>query len=554
MNDLDQLLHDAGARLRDTAPSAEATAAALAGLDDVRLDETSTGHRRRAWVIAPAILAAAALTLGVLVVTRPADDAISPADTTAVPTPTTLAPEPTTVPATVPAPVTAPVTAPSTVAPTTTPTTAPGEVELLANTRLRTTDVNFDGDGGACLTVVKATGEEVARGCAPGPTMRSASGQGVRFRVDEVPVVLFPTGRDGTGQPELVLSPPSSRCVDALDQPTRMVDEAGCTSDGFGVVGTLPLTPDADTTWVVAGPGTSGTPAELLAAAEPSGVRVFRTGELGDAPRCLQVAAPGNVLREGCGADGTSSLLAGSPDAPIIVDYDDAAGTAVVTAVDPATGLAASGCPDLTTGQLHGLLPATATVSALLCGAETAVAVRPASVQLDPTSESIPTWDVLTGGAGGWSVVQSGFELQCTEVPDVCRALNVADLGEVMPFPTPATIAAFDAAIADGAALTSRNAVEDFGDLPTARNLPQLADGLAAILRAGADPDQRIEVVGTSDPIVIRQTNLDDSMTATIYVVGTGTGPDGVVVVVAVRAFDVCGRGVTTLDGRPACI
>ena len=39
MNDLDRRLRDAGARLRDTAPSAAATEAALARLGDVRLDD-----------------------------------------------------------------------------------------------------------------------------------------------------------------------------------------------------------------------------------------------------------------------------------------------------------------------------------------------------------------------------------------------------------------------------------------------------------------------------------------------------------------------------------
>ena len=59
MNDLDQLLHDAGARLRDAAPTAAETEAARASLDDVRLDQAADGHRRRRWLIPPALLAAA---------------------------------------------------------------------------------------------------------------------------------------------------------------------------------------------------------------------------------------------------------------------------------------------------------------------------------------------------------------------------------------------------------------------------------------------------------------------------------------------------------------
>ena len=60
MNDLDRRLGDAGARLRDTAPSPATTEAALRSLGDVRLDDERDAGRRRLWIVAPAVLAAAA--------------------------------------------------------------------------------------------------------------------------------------------------------------------------------------------------------------------------------------------------------------------------------------------------------------------------------------------------------------------------------------------------------------------------------------------------------------------------------------------------------------
>ena len=182
MNDLDRRLGDAGARLRDTAPSPATTEAALRSLGDVRLDDERGAGRRRLWIVAPAVLAAAAAAVvGVIVMTRPDQQAVVPADTTIAP-----APAPTTQ-----------------VAPTTTPsttTTIPAEsgVTLANGVRLETSNVDFDGDGGACLTL--SSGTEQAHGCATGPQLRSGYGQPLQFRLDGTPYALFPTGVDGGGR------------------------------------------------------------------------------------------------------------------------------------------------------------------------------------------------------------------------------------------------------------------------------------------------------------------------------------------------------------------
>ena len=59
-----------------------------------------------------------------------------------------------------------------------------------------------------------------------------------------------------------------------------------------------------------------------------------------------------------------------------------------------------------------------------------------------------------------------------------------------------------------------------------------------------------------SAPIVIRRTNLDDSVTATVFVLRSGRIDDGRFVVFAngTRAVDVCGRGTTEADGEVVCV
>jgi hypothetical protein len=125
MNDLDQQLRDAGARLRATAPSAEATEEALDGVGDLRIVQHP--NRRRASVVALALVAAAAAVVGVVVLTRPSGDPVVSTDSTGV----TTAPSPSgptvTSPATEPSTPTSspstPATSPTT--PATEPTTPP---------------------------------------------------------------------------------------------------------------------------------------------------------------------------------------------------------------------------------------------------------------------------------------------------------------------------------------------------------------------------------------------------------------------------------------------
>jgi hypothetical protein len=88
MNDLDQQLQDAGARLRATAPTPEATEDALQSLGAVRIDHGGPNRRRRATVAALAVAAAAAAVVGVVVMTRPSDDPVVATDTSGLVTST----------------------------------------------------------------------------------------------------------------------------------------------------------------------------------------------------------------------------------------------------------------------------------------------------------------------------------------------------------------------------------------------------------------------------------------------------------------------------------
>jgi hypothetical protein len=113
MNDIDQQLRDAGARLRAGAPTPDATQEALQGLGDLRLDR-EPNRRRRATVAALAVAAAAAAVVGIVVMTRPTDDPVVSTDTSGPAQPPTTALPATTGPAT---------TGPSTTGSATTATT-----------------------------------------------------------------------------------------------------------------------------------------------------------------------------------------------------------------------------------------------------------------------------------------------------------------------------------------------------------------------------------------------------------------------------------------------
>ena len=548
MSDPDLRLRDAGAHLRDTAPTSQATDAALALLGDVALDDLDTRRSRR-WIIGPAVLAAAAAIIALVVVTRRDDAAIVPSDTTTV-TEGTVAP---TAPATAVPPTTVPSTTPGSAPPTpTTPSTA--GTDLGFGVTLTTSDADFDGAGGACLTL--ATTTDRVSGCADGATMSSAYGHPLALRLDGTPYSFFPRGADGTGEPELRRGDAAvGTCFATVELPGVVVESAVCDGAGVGVLGVLPSAPDATVTWTVTGSAAAST-LDLLAAAPDLGARVFRAPRPEASEACVVVVA-GDSMREACGVPGHNVYGAGPAEAPLVVTADVATGEASLEPLDAATRLRTNDCGDLTVGELLALLPAHGMVDALLCGPDVGAVHVPSS--LDGPRLAEVSWDLLAAGPDGtWSVSASEVDYTCTTglAAEVCAELEVFDLGQAPGFPSPASVAGFELALGDGAPAPGRAAIEEIPTVGPAPDLATLAESVAAAMRAAApDPDERYDVLSTSSPIVIRRNNLDDAVTATIFLLRAGPFEGGYVVFAnGTRAVDVCGRGITEVDGETLCV
>ena len=517
MNDLDTRLRDAGARLREGAPTTDATEQALAALGDVRLDDDGTRRNWR-WVVAPAVLvAAAAAIIGVVVVTRPDETAVVPADTTVA------------------------------------PTIPPSDLDFGVD--LAISDADFDGDGGACLTL--STPTDSAAGCVDGPTMRASYGHSLSLRLDGAGYLFDPPGVAGTGEPARLRAsdPVIDACIDDAEVQGSLVEVAGCDSTGAGIVGVLPRSPGGSVTWTAG--GTEGVALDLLAASADIGARVFRSPAASASQPCVIVVARGNSVRDACGIPGTSVHLAGSSDAPLVVTADSGTGTATIDRLDAGATLGVNECAELTAGELVALLPEHGTAGSLLCGGDLgAVWVPPTTAdrRLPETS-----WDVLQRDAGGtWSVAAAGVEYTCTDgiAAQACAAMNAFDFGQAPTFPSVASIAGFDEAVGDAEPLPGRAAEGEFLAVAPAADLPALAEAVVAAMRAEAgDPDQQFEVFSDGSPLVVRRTNLDDAVTATIFVLNTADTGTGVVVVAnGTRAIDLCGRGTTTADGALLCV
>ena len=269
------------------------------------------------------------------------------------------------------------------------------------------------------------------------------------------------------------------------------------------------------------------------------------------------VVARTNSMREACGIPGRNVYGAGPSDAPLVVTADTAEGVASLEPLDAGTLLRTNDCGDLTAGELIALLPAHGMADGLLCGSDVG-AVHVASTlgrqRLGETS-----WDLLARDADGtWTVSASEVDYTCTSglAAAVCAELAVFDLGQVPAFPSAASIVGFDLALGEGTPLPGRPAIDEIPSVAPAADLPTLADAVATAMRAAAaDPDQRYDVVSDSSPIVIRRNNLDDALTATIFVLRAGPADSGYVVFAnGTRAIDVCGRGTTDVDGELGCV
>ena len=153
----------------------------------------------------------------------------------------------------------------------------------------------------------------------------------------------------------------------------------------------------------------------------PGPARVFRTAATDQLETCLVVVAIDGSAREAC-IDDSATLLAGSPEEPVVVAYDVTAGTAPASTLDPAAILGASGCVDLTAGALLSLLPEHGTVGSLLCGGDAGAAGQPPILlHTGPPDGAV---DILARAADGtWSVADSGTGITCDDgvTNEACR-------------------------------------------------------------------------------------------------------------------------------------
>jgi hypothetical protein len=415
---------------------------------------------------------------------------------------------------------------------------------------LQVSNGNFDGDGGTCLTL--STSTDTATGCATGPLMRS--GRPLSLHLDGTPYSFFPQGVDGIGQP--TLTDEATTCLANVNESGILSDIVSCGEGGVGVAGTLPAEPGGVMAWTLVGAerAPDGLGLEALTSTEPGPGRVYRSPATDQLPACVVIVALDGSAREACAEEG-GTLLAGTPDEPLIVSYDMAAGTASATTVDRAATLGVNGCSDLTAGDLLALLPASGTAGSLLCGGDAGVAWQP-GVLLHTGGPDGAINILARAPDGTWSVADSGTGITCDDGVnnEACAEIGITHPSQTAPIPTSATLGAFGDAVGAGSPVTGRPA-EELAAVQSAGDLQALADAIVAELEAqGAEPGQVTVTVANESLLVVRRSNMDDSLTHTVFAVHAPTMADGGVVVTAARAADICGRGTTTVDGETLCV
>ena len=214
-----------------------------------------------------------------------------------------------------------------------------------------------------------------------------------------------------------------------------------------------------------------------------------------------------------------------------------------------------NGCADLTAGELLALLPASGTAGSLLCGGDAGVAWQPGV--LLHTGGPDGAINILARAADGtWSLADSGTGITCDDGVnnEACAEIGITHPSQTAPIPTSATLAAFAEAVGAGSPISGRPA-EELAAIPGARDLQALSDAIVAELEAqGAEPGQVTVTPASESLLIVRRSNMDDSLTHTVFAVYAPTMADGGVVVTAARAVDICGRGTTTLDGETVCV
>ena len=165
--------------------------------------------------------------------------------------------------------------------------------------------------------------------------------------------------------------------------------------------------------------------------------------------------------------------------------------------------------------------------------------------------------NILARAADGtWSVADSGTGIACDDgvTNEACAEIGITHLSQAPLLPTAAEIGAFGEAVGAGTPVTGRLA-DELAAIQSAGDLQALADAIVAELEAqGAEPGQVTVTPASESLLVVRRSNMDDSLTHTVFAVYAPTMADGGVVVTAARAVDICGRGTTIVDGETFCV
>ena len=166
------------------------------------------------------------------------------------------------------------------------------------------------------------------------------------------------------------------------------------------------------------------------------------------------------------------------------------------------------------------MLPAHGTVGSLLCGGDAGVAWQPGVLlHTGPPDGAI---NILARAADGtWSVADSGTGIACDDGinNEACAEIGITHLSQTPLFPTTSAIGAFGEAVGAGSPITGRPA-EELAAIQSAGDLQALADAIVAELEAqGAEPGQVTVTSASESLVIVRRSNMDDSLTHTVFAV-----------------------------------
>ena len=495
---MDQLLRDAGARMRATAPGT------------VTPSPHRHEHRRNRWIIPVTLGAVAAAIIAIVVgLARDPEESISnvPADT---------------LPPTVPVTTTPPSVTPTTVTPTTTPD---GSDSGSASSAV--SQQGWDGDGSACVTLDGLTGCFPGRRITPEPTFAFVkNGDTVQF------VTVTTSAQAGV---EVAVEPSNMECE--LPDPDGWYVDVICGPNPL-VYGTLPAEPVGDVSY-----GTfrteTGEPValELLQAGSPAGPddtapsfwSFVGTVELGGVDmRCWLVIPSGSSAR-------FESCLEASVDRPA-----DSIGAFVWSGaayglladgsvVDVSTAVPwSNGCTD-PLAALIAEQPAEMVISnSYACDGDSgSSSFGPVFISFGPPDGGLTTYE--RNELGVWVLTDSGTGIE--------------------PDPSPLPLPPVDVMQRDENDLPPVDVTAEVAAVAGSGTIEEITDRLLADASTGEGRPPQVTTFELGSPLLIVDvTYLDDSIGTgrlAVWLAADPADPENSVTVDSAFRMDRCSRGIT---------